>query len=404
MFVYKSEFISNVSLQCSQETADLNDHQVGNISAMLQVEYQPKYYADSTQVIERHNQFKLRRLPVFSLSTIDVSNDLADIFEKSLYTNAPTSIGAIFMDGSIYLHPPKTRHGPYPYPREMRHGVYSATKSLAGALSLMYFAERYGEDIFDEVITDHVPQLSSHPGWDGVTFSNTLNMVTGTVGSERAEHLLQTLVLARTAEESITNIGRLGDSPASPGETFSYASTNLFVLSYALQKYVEKKEGKGINYWDLVHQNVLVPIGAEYFTLRHTVESDVSKGIPILAYGALPTLDEAAKIALLFSNEGGYRGQQLLHKEKTREAFGRTQWAGYSTDDDIRGMRYRHSFWSAIIGTPQCKVDVTYMLGYGENYVLFLPSDVIIFRFLDEYDLDFSGLVQGVEKLRSSCP
>jgi CubicO group peptidase (beta-lactamase class C family) len=163
-------------------------------------------------------------------------------------------------------------------------------------------------------------------------------------------------------------------------------------------------EGKGVYYWDLVRQNVLIPIGAEYFTLLHTVETDGLRGIPILAYGALPTLDEAAKIALLFHNEGNHKGQQLLHREKTRDVLGRTEWAGYSTDNDIRGMRYRHSFWSTTISTPECKVNAMYMLGYGGNYVLFLPSGVIVFRFSDEHGLDVSDLVQGAEKLRSSCP
>jgi hypothetical protein len=44
------------------------------------------------------------------------------------------------------------------------------------------------------------------------------------------------------------------------------------------------------------------------------------------------------------------------------------------------------------------------MLGYGENFVLFLPSEAIIFRFMDEHDFDISDLVLGVEKIRSSCP
>jgi len=274
---------------------------------------------------------------------------------------------------------------------------------MAGALSLMYFAERYDEDIFNELITDYVPTLAEHPGWQGVTFSHTLNMVTGTVGSERNEHFKDILVMPRTAEESINNIATLGDSPGAPGEKFNYIATNTFVLSYALQTYVEEKEGRKIGYWDLVHENVLVPIGAEYFSLRHTVEPDGSKGIPLLSYGAFPTLDEAAKIALLFSKEGNHQGQQLLHREKTREALGRTAWADYSTDNDFRGSKYQHSFWSKSVKTPKCNVKVKYMLGYGENYVLFLPSDVIVFRFLDEYDLDFSDLVQSVEKIRSSC-
>ena len=402
-FVYKPDTMSNVCLQCSQETADLNDHQVGNIQAMLPAKYEPRHYADSNQVIMQHHQVNLQRLPVYPLNAIDTHQEIADYFEKSLYTNAPTSLGAVIMDQKLYLHPPKTRHGLYPYPSEMRHGMYSVTKSMTGALSLFYFAKRYGEEIFNERITDYVPALADHPGWKGVTFAHTLNMVTGTEGSERAEHLFNILIKTRTAEESINNIASLGDYPGAPGENFNYASTNLFVLSYALQNYVAEKEGKPVCYWDLVHENVLVPIGAAYFTILHTLETDGSKGIPMLAYGALPTLDEAAKIALLFSNEGNYKGQQLLHREKTREALGRTKWTGYPTGNDDRGASYRHSFWSTSVSTGKCEIPVTYMLGYGANYVLFLPNGNIILRFMDEYDLDFNDLVERVEKLSSSC-
>jgi hypothetical protein len=43
------------------------------------------------------------------------------------------------------------------------------------------------------------------------------------------------------------------------------------------------------------------------------------------------------------------------------------------------------------------------MLGYGGNYIIFLPSEAIIFRFMDEFDLDFSELDGAVEKIKSSC-
>ena len=402
-FVYKADTISSACVQCSQETADLNDHQVGNMLVRLHANYQPGRYADSAQVVDRHRRFKKRRLPVLPLSTIDADHEVADYFEKSFYTNASTSLGAVLMDGKLYLHPPKTRHGLYPYPAEMRHGLYSVTKSMAGALSLLYFAERYGEGIFDALITDYVPALADHPGWQGVTFSHTLNMVTGTVGDEGAEHLLNTLILARTAEEAIHNIANLGDAPEPPGSSFNYASTNLFVLSYALQKYVEEKEGAGTYYWDLVRDHVLKPIGAEYFNVMHTVETDGSKGIPRLAYGALPTIDEAAKIAMLFTNEGSCKGEQLLNREKTREALGRTSWPGYSTNNDYRGKYYRHGFWATDLRANGCNVNLTYMLGFGANYVWFFPSGAVAFRFMDEYDLDFKDLVKAVEQIRWSC-
>ena len=403
-FVYKEDTVSNVCVQCSQETADLNDHQLGNIRVMLSAEYQPQTYDDSLYVIEKRNRLTSGRFPVYPLSTIDTDNEIADYFDKLLYTNAPTSLGAVLMDEKIYLQPPKTRHGPYPYPNQMRHAVYSVTKSMTGALALFCFAERYGDEIFDALISDHVPALADHRAWQGVTFLHTLNMVTGTEGSENPEHLYEILVKARTAEESIQNIAGLGDYPGSPGEYFNYASTNLFILSYALQNYVEMKEGMDISYWDLVHENVLVPLGAEDFVLLRTMETDGSEGLPILAYGAWPTLDETAKIASLFSKEGNYKGQQLLHREKCREALGRTAWTGYSTGNDSRGTDYRHSFWATDIRANRCHVNVTYMLGYGGSYVWFFPSDVIAIRFMDEYDLDFKYLVKGIERIRASCP
>ena len=303
-FVYKMDTVSNVCLQCSQETADIDDKGIGNISGILPVNFQPKQFEDSVQIIERHIQSESRRLPIRPLSKIDKNNEVADYFEKMIYTNAPTSMGAILIDDTLYLHPPKTRHGIFPYPNEMRHGLFSVTKSMAGALALMYLSERYEEDVFNKLISDYVPALAKHDGWQGVTFSHTLNMVTGTVGSERLEHFYSTVIVAETAEEAINNVAGLGDAPEPPGQKFNYASANFFVLSYALQKYVEEKEGEKTNYWDLVHENVLVPIGAEHFSILRTIEEDETEAIPLLALGALPTIDEAAKIALLFRNEG----------------------------------------------------------------------------------------------------
>lgn len=402
-FVYKKDSISNICVQCSQETANLELGQIGDIRTLLNATYKPKEFTNILNLIESHEAYKLNRLQIFPLNNIDNNYELADYFNKTAMTNAPTSLGAIMFNGKLYIHPPKTRHGLYPYPNEMRHSIFSATKSMAGSLSLLYFSQRYNEDVFNKLITDYVPILSNHPGWQGVTFSNTLNMVTGTLGSEQNEHFKDILVMPRTAEACINNIAKLDDAIGKPGEIFNYGPTNTFVLSYALQKYVESKEGKSINYWDLVHDNVLVPIGAEFFSLRQTIESNEKKGIPLLSYGATPTLDEAAKIALLFLNEGNYMGQQLLHKQRTREALGLTNWKGYSTNNDFRGSNYHHGFWSKPVKTERCNIQVTYMLGYGENYVLFLPSNIIVFRFMDEHDLDFSNLIRIVEKIKSSC-
>ncbi len=402
-FVFKPDSISNICLQCSQETADIDDKGLANINGMLSADLQDKQLEDTAQIIQAYQQAEAARLPLRPLSEFDRKGKIASYFDRMIVTNAPTSLGAIFWNDTLFLHPPKTRHGDYPYPDEMRHGLYSVTKSMAGALSLLFLEERYEDDLFDLPITDYVPALADHPGWKGVTFSHTLNMVTGVDGGEDPERLLNTLIVAETAEEAISNIAQLPDVPALPGQQFNYASTNLFVLSYALQQYVITKEGEGVNYWDLVREEVLTPIGAGQFMVLPTIERDSTEGIPILAYGALPTIDEAAKIALLFANEGSFLGKQLLAREQVRDIFGKTNWGGHSTGNDFRGSGYQHGFWSKVINANGCPVKATYMLGFGENYVIFLPSGAIIFRFLDEHDLDVSALIVAVEGIVSSC-
>ena len=403
-FVYKADSISSICIQCSQETADIDDKQLGNINGTLPARYFPQLLNDSAHIIENHLLELENRLPIFPLSEIDRQGQLAGYFEKMIHTNAPTSLGAVWVDSSLYLHPPKTRHGLYPYPEEMRHGLYSVTKSMAGALALMYFEERYPDGVFEAHISDYVPALAEHPGWQGVTFGHTLNMVTGTVGSERLEHFFSTVIAHESAEDIINSIAKLGDSPEAPGEKFNYASANLFVLSYALQQFVKAHEGEDVNYWDLVRENVLTPIGAGHFSLLLTIEENDKDAIPILALGALPTIDEAAKIALLFQNGGSHNGVQLLNRQRVLEAMGKTDWSGYSTNGDFRGTWYRHSFWVKSIRTDRCTVNATYMLGFGENYVVFLPSGAILFRFLDEHDLNIDELIRRLESIKSSCP
>ena len=43
------------------------------------------------------------------------------------------------------------------------------------------------------------------------------------------------------------------------------------------------------------------------------------------------------------------------------------------------------------------------MLGFGEHYIVILAGNVILFRFLDEHDMDIDDLIKRVEKLRSFC-
>ena len=166
-FAYKSDVVSHVYAQCSQETADANDGRLGDIRVSLAVEHRPVETIDTEAVIDRHERATQAKLPVRPLSAMDTGGELGAYFERSLLTNASTSMGAILVGDTLYVHPPRTRHGLYPYPGAMRHGMYSVTKSMAGALALFYVAERYGREVLDIHITDYVPALLKLPRFPG---------------------------------------------------------------------------------------------------------------------------------------------------------------------------------------------------------------------------------------------
>ena len=55
-----------------------------------------------------------------------------------------TLTSGLVIDGEVYVRSMDTPFGPYPFPHEMRHGVWSVGKTAAGMLTLLRMAEKYG--------------------------------------------------------------------------------------------------------------------------------------------------------------------------------------------------------------------------------------------------------------------
>lgn len=399
-FVYRGQEVSPVYVQCSQETADRADDQLGDLQALVPATWDGGDPPDGSAVLAAYAAERAARIPTRPLAELDLDGRLAKEFDNNLFTSASTSVGAVYFDGTLYVHPQRTRHGDHPYPEETHHGVYSVTKSLAGALTLFHLAERYGDEVYDARIADHVPALAGLSEWADVTFVDALDMATGTNGGESTDLLFEPLVLADDKEAAIAAIAELGDAPEEPGRLFRYATTNTFVLSYAMDHFVAEREGEGVHAWDLVRRDVLGPIGADGLDLLFTRDEDPAERIPILGYGARPTLDQAARIARLFAEEGEHDGVQLLHRDGVRVALGRGAWRGRPASKSIS---YRRGFWARRMLTGSCKNEVPYMQGHGGNHVILMPSGAIVFRFSDENYENIKRLVRAVERVESSC-
>jgi hypothetical protein len=330
------------------------------------------------------------------------------------------SASGLVVDGVLHLRGCPTRYGPFPYCREMRHGVFSVTKSLGGAVALLRLAQKYGDAVFDAKIEDYVTVTATHDGWKDVTFADVLGMATGIgevsprrepndlFADENKPRFSRALAKRSLAEK----LAAAFEYPAYPwrrGEVFRYNSTQTFVLAAAMDALLKRREGPNASLWDMVAREVLEPIGAFHVPTLRTIEPDGSRGVPLLSYGLFLTVDDVAKLATLLQSGGRHAGQQILHPAKLAEALYRTSPdAGLPVGWKFRAGagRYHLSFWSMPYrAAAGCFLQIPFMWGYGGNHVVLLPNGVTAFRFTDAMpgSPNVEGMILAGEAVRPLC-
>jgi hypothetical protein len=399
-FVFDEGEVSPAAVQITQETAPNEEYLRTDFSGLVPVTFDPSCPTGADRLLADFERELATRLPLRPWSALpDAARSQST--SRDSFAGTDLSAVALLLDGQLYQQEVATRSGPHPFPEWMRHGVYSVTKTMGLGLSMFYLAGRYGDGVFEERIVDHVPELAAHPGWQGVTFHHTLNMVTGVVGGERGPEI-GPFIQARSAAARLAAIAALPDDPAPPGTEFAYYSTNSFVLSQAMNNYVRAREGPGTDYWTMVRQDVLAPLGVPHLPVQRSFEDDGSIGTPTMGWGSYPDVDAAAKVAQLLQDEGAHDGRQLLSRVKVREALRRAGVQAYPTSS--ASEEYLHSVWTVRTDTGQCTVDVPVMSGYGGNHVLMMPSGLSMVRFMDAGDYEVVHAVRAAEMYRSSCP
>jgi hypothetical protein len=328
----------------------------------------------------------------------------------------------MIVDGVLYLRGCETRTGPYPYCRQMRHSVYSVTKSLGAAVTLLRLAQQYGDQVFDLKIKDYVTVTAAHDGWERVTFGDALNMATGIgenwpqrepnhpfADSDRSPKYFR-WHNAKTAQEKLDLGFSFGKYPWGPGEVVRYNSVNTFVLAAAMDSFLKRQAGPQAHLWDMMVTDVFRPLGIFHLPIRHTQETAGERGIPVLENGLYPTIEDLAKLTTLLQHGGQHHGQQLLSAARLAEALYRTDAKGLPsgwTANRFGAGRYHRSFWSVPYRTASgCVFQLPYMLGAGGNIVLLLPNGLAAFRVTDGgEDADVDTMVLAGETIRPfPCP
>ena len=323
------------------------------------------------------------------------------------------TVAGLVVDNTIYASECTSRFGPFPYCAEMRHGVYSVSKTLGALLAMSRLAQKYGDEVFDLKIKDFVTVTAKHDGWAEVTFEDALNMATGIgdapvdfkkVGENMPPYPYFSGQL--TSAQKLATAFTSANYPWGPGERFRYRDMDTFILAAAMGNFLRSREGETANLWDMVVEEVLGPIGVKNAPMIHTIEPDGSRGIPILNEGYFPTYDEIAKISLLFQNKGNHLGAQLLSAVKLGEALYRTNVRGNPFPPGVSrfaGFTYHMGLWHVPIDLGECKISVSRMSGWGGNAVLLMPSGSIAFTLRNKGMGVDDKLVASVHAIDPQC-
>src|SRR6185312_9087651 len=238
--------------------------------------------------------------------------------------------GALVRDGTIHYQGSSTPYGDYPYPLEMRFGVRSVMKSIGAPLALLRLAQVYGPYVLTLKIGNFVAGLE--PKYHAVRFIDAANMATGFGGTGSwttqpndpldgyLEGDYDAWYAAPSHREKVKQIRRsLRPYPWEPGTVMRYRDQDFYLLGVAIDRFVKAMRGPGADVWDMLRSEVLEPIGIAHAPLVRTREARGRRGIPWLNAGYYPTLDDLAKIALLYQSRGAHGGEQILHRSLTED-------------------------------------------------------------------------------------
>jgi len=418
-FLFDDKHVSSLRFQIVQEAAPQEKFDAWGQAGM---KYLPSSFPDQIALTQQFVDEMTYRTPIRSWTELEQIYDqnALDIIDDTSNRENITLSGLI-IDDVVYARPCRTRWGDYPYCAQMRHGVYSASKSLGALVGMLRLAQKYGDGVFDLKIKDYVDIHSNHDGWSNITFGDTLNMATG-IGDieprrvssyveEDSSALAEKIYKVQSASEKLELIAAFGNYPWRPGEVFRYRTTDTFVLAVAMDRFIKSKEGPNADLWNLITREVFQPIGIARMPVLRTIEPNHAPGIPKLEGGMLPNLDEVAKIVKLLHNSGRHQGEQILSATKLDEAIGKDRLSGLPTGWNIDdGETYYHmSLWlQPFVAQKGCLVRIPAMSGGGGTYVIIMPNGITAFRFADgRYNdpgtWDSSGLRKVADYIRPFC-
>ncbi|HLZ98132.1 MAG TPA: hypothetical protein VKP66_09270 [Steroidobacteraceae bacterium] len=398
-FVYRDAQISNVAVQFVQQSAPylLGRHFVAWTSVPADLMAGDANALDARRAAARAEL--AARLPAKPLRELKIRAGTLDGFGGPLNRRFLVE-AALVRDGVLYYEEASTPYGDYPYPLEMRFGVRSVMKSIGAPLALLRLAEVYGPWILTLKIGDYVTGLD--PKWKRIRFLDAANMSTGFGGTgtfkTNPNDILDGYLdgnydewyTARSHADKLAQIdANLRPYPWEPGTVVRYRDQDFYLLGAAIDAFLKSMRGPSADIWKMLIEEVFQPIGILHAPAVRTREAPGREGLVWFNAGYYPTLDDLAKIALLYQQHGAHEGHQILHRELTTDLLAARNAIRKDADSSLgRGAPenapdgaefYLMGFhFVPYIGSKSHRRhDLPTMSGFGENEVTIYPNQMI---------------------------
>jgi hypothetical protein len=419
----KSPNISNVRYQVTQETCMyLKFDMWGQLSAT----YVPGKVANDEELKNAASAEVADRLPTKPLSALksDYPNSGVDLANLTKGRQSPADVTTygLFINGINYVSGCPTRYGAYAFCDNMRLPSYSLAKSSFAGVAMMWLGQQYGTSVYRQLIRSYVPQYVDGGNWTNVTFGNMSDMATGNylrAKAEADEDSPQELAFL-TAEPYAAKIADAFTPfphKAAPGKTWVYQTHATFILTQAMNRYLQQREGVGADIFNAVRDAIFNPIRLSSGGLSMLRTDNSATGKPFGGYGMFFIQDDIAKIGrLLNSSQGVINGKQGLDASRLRESLFRTanpSILGVPVPDSgsppvKNTFRYHNYFWAKHMTTaefPQyrCNFWVSFMTGYGGNSVVLLPNGATFYIFSDGNEFVWYAAVSEIDKIAPLC-
>lgn len=419
----KNPNISRVRYQVTQETCLYFKL---NMWGQLAATYTPATVANNEALENAEAAEVANRIPTKPFSALATDYPSSGIntanFTQGFKSPADITTYGLLINGVHYVSNCQTRYGTYPFCDDMRLPSYSIAKSWFAGMAMMWLGGRYGSSVYGRLIRDYVPQYADGGDWTKVTFNNTSDMATGNYISasfDADESSSQELAFLTAEPYSARIADAFTPFPhkAAPGTTWVYQSHATFILTQAMNGYLQLQQGAGSDIFNAIRDAVLKPLNVNQGSLSTLRTDDSASGKPFGSHGLFFIPDDIAKIGRFLNNSGGViNGAQVLDPQRLQESLFRT------ADPSILGVpvpdrgtptvpntfRYHNLFWakhmtSAEFPQYRCNFWVSFMSGYGGNSVLLLPNGTIYYIFSDGNEFIWYTAVNEINKIAPLC-